>query len=62
MWVQRGAIQMKTWMIIPVLLYVSQSKIKKPNKKSGGTVWSLHITPWFAVGIDWRSKSVEFDE
>jgi len=61
MHINRGNIQMKTWTLIPWILYVSQSKIKNPKKKSGGIVYALHITPFFAVGIDWISKQIDFD-
>ena len=62
MWLMRGEIEVKAWMIIPFLLYVSQSKIKKPSKTSGGVVWALHITPWLEIGLNGRSKNVEFSD
>ncbi len=46
-----GEIKMDVLVIIPFFLYVSRSKIKKPEKKSGGVLYSLHITPWLAIGI-----------
>ncbi len=46
-----GEIKMDILVIIPFILYISKSRIKKPEKKSGGVVWSLHITPWLAIGI-----------
>ncbi len=42
---------MNVLVIVPFILYVSKSKIKKPEKKTGGMVYTVHITPWIAIGL-----------
>ncbi len=46
-----GGIKMDVWTIIPILLYVSKSRIGAPNKTTGATLYTLHITPWFAISV-----------
>ncbi len=51
-----GQIEMNVLVIVPFILYVSKSKIKKPEKKTGGMVYTVHITPWIAIGLAFPFK------
>jgi len=51
-----GNINMKVFIIIPILLYVSKSNIKAPSQKGGANLYTLHITPFLAIGVVGRNK------
>jgi len=55
--IYRGTIEMKNWNIIPLLLAVSKSNIN-----GDANVYTIHITPLFAFGITWRTKSPKPDD
>jgi len=50
--VHKGDMEMKIFIIIPFLLYVSNSTIVAPNGTT--RMASVHITPWLTFGFNWR--------
>jgi hypothetical protein len=54
----KGTIETEIIQIIPFLLYISKSRITNgrnvdnaESEKTTGKVYSLHITPFFSMGI-----------
>lgn len=53
-----GTLQTKWFTIIPILLYISISRITNgknvynaDNEKRSGAIYSLHITPFLSIGL-----------
>lgn len=51
-WNHEGKLHTQITMIIPFLLYVSQSWIVSEGRSTVGRVFALHITPWFTIGVN----------
>ena len=47
-----GNAHMEIRIIIPILLYISDTTITAPNGTT--RMRSLHITPFLTIGVNWR--------